>query len=470
MILGKPATVKLLGTLAEVGARGATREELLFKSAIAKSSFYRSLKALAELGLIGEEGDRYRLLLDHPYGFQLKRLHDLSQLYELPSRIRDKILSLVEHARVRLGENLLALWLVGSAAHQTMEEGSDLDFLAVVREPAGYLPEPDYPVHFIVYDAGEFRELFGARESFVLSALEHGLLLEDRGFAQAFYAESIPVKLSPREVHQEESEFEKDREQFLFYLRQKARPEALAELSHFGISAARRMLRLYGVLPAGKPDLFRACSMLFGDSFAQLVEKTVTAAARLPEDGRWISEALELRHRLQEYSNAFSYNIARFRELAELVTGSATTEHLASRLLGTLFPRYEVLLEPSDRGLDLVLRPERARTRLILVLVKALRGPITAAPVQQLLRARERFLEEGGDVEPVLLLIANPYREFPLLERPEPFPSEVRQQASEHRVVLRTALELVATLNRLAFEEAGAAELGREFLGRAARK
>ena len=284
MILENPATVNLLKALVDIGPRGATREYVLQKTGMAQTTFYRVLKPLLRRGLVREESSRFIMPLDTPYNFLFKRLHDVEKLEELKKVDQDRVLAVFAHAKANLGSNLLALWLVGSAAHRQMTSESDLDFLAVVREESDYAPQRSYDVHFIQMASTEFRERWADKDDFVFTALRHGLLLEDYGFAQEFYSKPIPLEIREEEFYKDEDDISGQKDSIVSYIQLKARKEAQAALANYAISIARRMLRVYNVLPAGKPDLLQALHQLFGPTITSVFRESLQNSADQSND------------------------------------------------------------------------------------------------------------------------------------------------------------------------------------------
>ena len=439
--LESPGTVRLLGALVE-SIRGASRELLQQKTGLSTSSFYRIMKPLLRDGLVVEDGSRYRLPLGHPYNFLFKRLHDVELVDQLRKVDRDRVHSVSSHAQAHLKGNLLALWLVGSAAHQTMNEGSDLDFLAVVRTDSEYFPDRSYDVHFILMTEDEFRARWAEKSDFVLTALGHGILLEDCGFAQEFYLEPLPVKLQPQEFHQDEEELAEQKERIMLFVKSHASKETAESLSRYAISAARRILRVFGILPAGKPALFRASETLLGPWFTQLLEKAVKG--QVSQERHWATNAVETCHLIETAFQSFSSHLTHLQNFAELVTANGERfEELCAMALAELAggPLETVRLA---QGADLLASYRKKR---YLFEFKSLVGPCTEAPLRQLQRVGTE-----SDTPSQLVLVANPYRQIPILERKETFGSDLLVTAQAADIKLRTSLELLRLINRLYLE------------------
>ena len=443
MILENPATVKLLSALVEVGHRGATREYLQQKTGIGKTTFYRVLKPLLSRGIIREVDSLFRMPLEHPYNYLFKRLHAIERIEELPHLIRERVVSVVDHAKAHLGHHLQALWLVGSTAHQTMGPDSDLDFLAVLDSEIEYLPDLAYDVQFICMSTEEFHERWGVKNDFVLTALRHGILIEDKGFAQPFYLQPLPVQLKGSEFHSDSQELEEEKERFTLFVQSKARSEAEQALSHYAISILRRMLRVYNVLPAGKPDLLRACRLIFGAPLCKELQLAL-APAESRDSKTWASDLMKSCHRLEEVYKRFSSHLAHFQKFAALVTSSGNRfEELVMQALQEI-TQTKVHRHLTVTGSDGSLNFHEQRW---LIEAKSFKGPFTDAPIHQMAGylARERGQAKG-------LIIANLYTGIPLLERPEAFSTKDHIKAAELNIVLRSALEVLCALNRSLLE------------------
>jgi hypothetical protein len=447
MILENPSTVKLLGALVEFGQRGATRELLQQKTGLGKTTFYRVLKPLLSRGVVREEGSLYRMPLDNLYNFLFKRLHCIEKLDELPQRVRDRVFSVIDHAKAHLQGHLLALWLVGSAAHHTMTKESDLDFLAVLNEEIEYLPDLAYDVHFITMTEEDFRNRWHEKNDFILTALRHGLLLEDRGFAQEFYLQPLPVQLQGPEFHQDSEEIEEQKERFMLSIKTRLSNEAAKALSHYAISIARRMLRVYNVLPAGKPDLLKACELLFGVTFRHQLELILSHDKLDPE--QWASLLMERCHYLEETYQRFSSHLAHLQKFADLVTSSGElNQQLALQALMEISGGDIETYSGTDGHLEW-------NGQHYLIEVKSLLGPFTDAPLRQL----ARYLSEAqGETTFQGLLIINSYRDIPLLERRDNFSPESLNLAADLGIKIRSGIELLRALNRSILEKGSIAE------------
>ena len=193
MVSRSTAELRLLGALAQAGAAGASREQLTRAAGIGYATFYRQIKGILGQGIVLEQEGRYRLDLSGPYGLHFKLWHDMELLYRLAPPVRSEILGHLRQARQDLGPHLLALWLVGSAAHGTHGPESDLDFLAVVDRPSArdYRLPALHPVHSVVLLRSSSAR-GGGLEPFPLIALRHGLLLFDGALPRSTCSATSP--------------------------------------------------------------------------------------------------------------------------------------------------------------------------------------------------------------------------------------------------------------------------------------
>lgn len=264
MSRAETSRLPLMDALLQVGPEGATREDLLQRSGISTSSFYRIMKPLQEQGLVEFSNQRYRLLLTKPYNFRYKMWRDTERLMALEPRVRQQVEDVVNQAQEELGSNLLALWLIGSAAHGEMATDSDLDFLAVTDRSCQFHPTLHRPVQFVSLTRAGFRTKVRQGDSFVASALRYGLLLEDRGFASEWLDTPANIQLEAAQIAFVQETLEAHREKMFFLLRNEAHDEAVGALKAYAVTLGRAMLAFYRELPSGKPDLVRQLRLYYG--------------------------------------------------------------------------------------------------------------------------------------------------------------------------------------------------------------
>ena len=335
MSLTHPATLKLMEALAEAGPEGAHREALVRQAEISTATFYRALEPLHQAGLLHEHGGLYTLPMSHPYNYAFKCWSDQSRLLQLPAPLREELYGLVDRIAGGLGSNLLALWLVGSAAQQTMHAGSDLDLVGVVRAEQESDPTGSRPVQLTLYPEPDFREALQSGDNFVRALLAHGILLCDRGFAQPLYAHPAPPA-SRRTERQRDEQRQQLESKVYFFLREEALPEARQCLATLAVSAGRGMLEPLGELPAGKPDLLAGLGLYFGEAVEELVRTCLDQQAER-------DEILRLLGRLRKLQERIGIQASLLARLGRSLSGSpAEFEVGARQMLDTLFPGQRV--------------------------------------------------------------------------------------------------------------------------------
>jgi hypothetical protein len=433
-----PAALQLLSALLEVGPEGAPRQHLVAKAGIVTSTFYRILKPLMQNGLIVQVGDRYHLPLGNLHNFRFKLWHDASQLYQLAPPDRGAILDILAHARHHLGDNLKVLWLVGSAASDTLTADSDLDFLALVGEETLYHPASQRPVNFVVMTQVGFDAERAQGDDFVLAALRSGLVLFDGGTAQAIYEKAPTIALSIDQRHQAEAGIERQHKRLFHFVEAKAGDESRRALQAMAIKTAWFMLRSMNVAPPPKNRLVPLCEEYFGPRFATLLRQAIGKQA-IP-----VSKQLSLSRDLEETHTRFTQALSHLQAYAALpYAGALPLRQLCAQIFHEWLPtdssRYLVECKASNR-LDMKTIQSLART--------ASRLHPTPHPV----------------------LVANVDRKIPVLDRPQPpFPDDVLKAAHTQGVVLLTGLDLLRAHNRQHLDERRVDQVLHDLLGPARR-
>lgn len=427
MSLTSPATLRLMEALAEAGAQGASREALVRLADISVASFYRALEPLQHAGLVHEQGGQLVLPLSHPYNYAFKLWRDQDRLLQLPAQVREELYGLVERLQVELGPNLLALWLVGSAAHLTLHAGSDLDLVVVVRKEQASTPRGSRPIQLTLFTESTFREAYRRGDNFVLTALAHGVLLCDRGFAQPFYAEPLPTS-GLRAVRQREETLEHLESRVYFFLREDALEDARQTLKAMAVALGRGLLEPLGELPAGKTDLVAMLALYYGPAVEQLVNTGLGQAAPRGELPQLVGEFAALQRRFQPRAKLLT-------QLARSLSGSARGFVAAvQQMLETLFPG-RLLLEP-DHQADVRIQ---LGSRTVNIVMKSLKGPL--GPDQL-----ERVAHAGAQ-----LVVLNLLRELLPSQRP-PLPDALHEKARALHLVLLDSRELFQLHNRVLLE------------------
>jgi len=442
MFTESPATTLLMVALLEVGNSGATREHLVSKASIGTTTFYRVLKPLLEHNLVTQLGNRYFLPLSNWYNYRFKLLHDADSLYQLGGKDRNDILDVLQQAQHSLGQSLSCLWLVGSAAHNTLDPASDLDFLAVVRESTLYNPSATRPVNFVTMTEAEFRERYDARDGFVLSALQYGLLLLDRDFSQPYYAKPVPLEPPASDLHDSEQALEQRRKRLLAYLETDDLDLASRGLETLAVSLTRIILQTLGELPAGKTDLLRMAETLLGHRFHLWLRNALSGR---PDRARLIA----LTRQWSDYRDRFFHNMSHLKTFSRLpCSRSIEFENLCLGVLRELFQSCE---KPpaGDLGIDLL----ASSRETYAIALKSAERQIDPPALDNFVQCTKAWREGHHDKPIHALMIVNPCRSLPVAERP-PLPPPLIAMASRSDVLLVPATGLLRAHNSMHLENA----------------
>lgn len=413
-------TQRLMQALLLAGPTGAHRELLLRQAEMSTATFYRAIESLQSHGLVREQGNHYVLPLEHPYNFAFKRLYDQGRLLDLPAPLRDEIQGIVERLRTVQQGNLQALWLHGSVAQGSMNEESDLDFLAVLSKERELQVQGTREVQMTSFTAQRFRTAFRDGDPFIRTVLAYGILLLDCDFSQEFYAQPAPEPGSRTWKERQEIQEEID-SRVLFFLRQKDEGEARRALSSLAVAVGRSMLDRLGELPAGKPELLSQLNLYFGPAFSTLVDHCLSKAATR-------TEIMQMRRDLIDWQHRFFIHANHIREVLDKLLGSEKRFEVACLdMLKEMFPTQSD--EISDTGADL---------RILL-------GP----PAQTVEVFFKTFLGGSpGRLERLappsthrVLLVLNILREVPLSQR-APLPASLYHEAAKAGVVLVDSRDL----------------------------
>lgn len=420
--MGEPTTIQLLDALLDIAPSAASREHLVHKAGVSTASFYRTMKPLIHDGLVEENEGRYTLPFSNFHNYRYKLWRDSHRLYRLPSLIRDYILDLRLRVLQDQGSNLLALWLVGSAAQDQMHDQSDLDLLAVLEtEPEIYHPLGQFEMNFVTMDRPLFEEKFREREGFVLTALRYGLLLHDNNFARPYLTESVSSEIDVSRFYRDEEVLDYLKDRIFSFLKLKDELEVRKSLSSYAVNLGRLILRLYGVLPAGKSDLLKAIRNFVGEDFANALSESIKSTES--------ADPVRLYRRLDDYRYFFHENASHLKRYSSLpIAAGVELEALCNQLFAELTKDQKIKdLFDFEHG------PLQIGT-------KSLTRNLTKAQLKQMA------------AKPDKTWIVNIYRDIPLLERPDLHPS-IRKLARTHSLRLVTAPELLRFYTRWRLQE-----------------
>jgi len=413
-----PPALRLMDALLISGPEGGHRESLMRQAEMSPTTFYRGLEPLLEMGVVVERRGHYTLPLSHPYNFAYKLWHDQARLLELPQRLRVELLSLRDKIHSGLGDNLLALWIHGSAAHQTMGDNSDIDLLAVLRAADGDFDVKGWrEVQLTTLVVDDFREDYRHGDNFLRTILSHGLLIFDRGFAQEFYAAPFPAPVAGyrKEI------LERIQNRFSFFYREKALEDARKALSSLAVMVGRLLLEPFGVFPAGKPQLLDHLGLFLG------AELTETFRRALAQDELNLKKLLEWKWDLESLLERFDKNVPYFQEVFRGLTGSSQEfESACYEMVSSVYPYASLRHKRTGEGIEMFLKrggEEQA------VCCKSTVGAFTEAQLVHLSTYRP------------LTLVLNVFRETPVERRPPLHPGLV-EEAQRQGIVIEDSRAL----------------------------
>ena len=438
----KPPALRLMDALLVSGQEGGHRESLMRQAEMSPATFYRGLEPLLEMGVVVERRGHYTLPLSHPYNFAYKLWHDQARLLDLPQRLRVELLSLIEKIHSGLGDNLLALWVHGSAAHQALGDDSDIDLLAVLRAADKDFEVKGWrEVQLTTLIADDFREDYRHGDNFLRTVLSHGLLVFDRGFAQEFYAAPFPAPVAGyrKEI------LERIQSRFSFFYREKALEDARKALSSLAVMVGRLLLEPFGVLPAGKPQLLDHLELFLG------AELTETFRRALAQDELNLKNLLGWKWDLESLLERFDKHVHYFQEVFRGLTGSSQEfESACYEMVSNVYPyalRHKRKLD--GEGAEMFLQRGGKEEA---VCCKSTVGAFTSAQLGHLSTHRP------------LTLVLNVFRDIPVERRP-PLPPGLMEEAQRQGIVIVDSRDLwskflVKTLVRAYYwESAGALEI-----------
>jgi predicted nucleotidyltransferase len=201
MIIEK-ANVKILRVFAENWFRALDIEEIAKLSNLGRTWTYKTLNNLKKYTLIIERNKRYLLNMENNLCMSLKQAFDIERVYMLDEKISTNILSLLNHIKLKLGNDLSSILLIGSTARMKTWEESDIDFIVVAKGKLE-IAKPD--INIILLSQEEFEKKYMECDEFVLTSLAYGLLLYDTNFIINFLRKPLPFPTS--EKIEEKKEF-----------------------------------------------------------------------------------------------------------------------------------------------------------------------------------------------------------------------------------------------------------------------
>lgn len=440
-----PATLLVMIALLEVGPGGATREHLVKKAAIGTTTFYRVMKPLLERNVVTQQGPRYYLPMSAWYNFRFKLWHDAERLYQLTATDRGEVIDIMDHARHALGDSLLCLWLVGSAAHSTLLTTSDFDFLAVVKERTLYHPTATRDVNFVTLTEAEFRDLFDGRDAFLLSAVHYGIILFDRDFAQPYCATAVTVETTAQKLHEADRAMEHQRKRFFTHLEDGDLDLAAGVLKTMAVTLTRIILQSLGELPAGKPELLDEAEVFLGNRYHRWLRNVLSGQ----HDKK--RRLIDMARQWSNYRDQYLKSTSHLKSFASLPHARGFEfENQCVTILQELLPKAQMDRNPSDPGADVVLTTGEGVT--YLVQCKSLERQIDVGALDKM-RALTREHARHHHAKMLPVLVVNAWRSLPVMERSEMFTPTIRSKADKAGVHLLSGVDLLRAHNMLHIEE-----------------
>jgi len=201
MIIEK-ANVKILRVFAENWFRTLSIEEIAIFSNLGRTWVYKTLSNLKKYTLIIERNKRYCLNMENNLSISLKQAFDIEKIYMSDKKTCTSILSLLNHIKLKLGNDLRSVLVIGSTARMKRWGESDIDFTVVAKGKLE-LVKPD--INIILLLPEEFEKKYMECDEFIITSLAYGLLLYDTDFIISFLRKPLPFPSS--EKIEEKKEF-----------------------------------------------------------------------------------------------------------------------------------------------------------------------------------------------------------------------------------------------------------------------
>jgi hypothetical protein len=291
-----------------------------------------------------------------------------------------------------------ALWLVGSGARDELVPESDLDFLLVTAEPIDSM-EPESSqrkISVVQMSEAEFRDAYANSDSFVVSAITEGILLEDQAFAQSFYSAPLPLQIDPQMLKAGRSQGDAFRQQLIQSVSIGDLAEATTALRSQAIHTGRLMLRPFGVLPANRRQLVAALRHYLGSAWAAVHERSLFSL-KLQK-----AEIVELSRRLSEERDSLENHVTHLQRFATLPTAHGLSlERLGSEVFKELIPFQAINRGSSDVDLRISTRSGAQ----YLIEFKSSTGPISDEALQRAIEKLDRAQSAAGSTAQSILVV-----------------------------------------------------------------
>ena len=343
------------------GPAGGTKEDLLLRSGLGSASFYREIPQLVAENIAELVGNRYRLPMRRLHNYRFKLWRDADKLRQRPDWVQSLVEQVLQQAQEELGNDLLALWLTGSAAHGTQTESSDIDFLAITRKSTDFFPRVPHKVQFLTLLPGEFQRSLSRADNFCLATLRYGLLLEDRGWARPFL--DMALEPQPRLVQLREA-LEDQWHRAISARKSRAKEDEFQATAAYANTLGRALLAAFEELPAGKPELLRLLNFYYGESILDRFRPLLEGSSK-PDPFEFENHL----SRLEELADNFFLLAPRFQELQKIYFSHGPQFNLYCYELVLALTRGKI--EPTSRPTDVWLNTGGAS---ILLACKSIAG------------------------------------------------------------------------------------------------
>jgi hypothetical protein len=294
-------------------------------------------------------------------------------------------------------------------------------------------------------------------------------VIDEHGFAQAFYLAPAAVKITPQQARAEETTSDQYKARVLTEIDSDDLDLARNALRRQAMHVGRLLLRAFGALPEDRKQLIETARQYFGDGWAIILSEAVLDK-KISK-----SEVVRLSRKISDQHDTFQSQSEHLESLAALATaGGLTLEGLCARAFGEFLPGGEVIREQSskkDTGVDLRIRGPSATEYLIEI--KSSPDHVSEASIESAVEALERasrFI--GGSIQPVI--VANSWVGRPPFE---PVVDLYRGRASRHastssskKLSVLSGLQILCAHNRLHLEELEPASVLQDLLSEGRRR
>lgn len=249
MILEKESEIRILRNFYENPFEYFSIAEISEKTGISRNWVYKVMGKLGMSGILSESGKRYKLDFSNVFCKRLKLLFDADFLQSQEDGTAKRIFAIADKIRFEAGP--LSIVLVGSAAAQKMEKGSDLDFM-VVGGNKGNIPVFEN-ANVVAVSESELTGKYVKGDDFIISALVFGKIIYDREYAVKFLESPLPI--FSQELVQEKIKYCETLEERIYSLLKIDEREAKKELLYLALQAGRIVLLRKGIVPKTKHDI-----------------------------------------------------------------------------------------------------------------------------------------------------------------------------------------------------------------------